>query len=98
MEEGEIGSETDQDPSVLEVPAVNWAKYMGVKSVQHKKNGPRTERGRRRTEQLGSVKCCQGDRKTICHGPSAAHDGDNKRFESPRNTRLSRTTTARRHA
>ena len=26
MEEGEIGSETDRDPSVLEVPATNWAK------------------------------------------------------------------------
>ena len=26
MEEDEIGYETDQDPSVLEVPAINWAK------------------------------------------------------------------------
>ena len=25
MEEGEINSESDQDPSVLEVPAWNWA-------------------------------------------------------------------------
>ena len=25
MEEGEIDSETDQDPSILEVPATNWA-------------------------------------------------------------------------
>ena len=30
MEEGEIGSESEQDPSVLEVPAINWAKYVGV--------------------------------------------------------------------
>ena len=30
IEEGEIDSESDQDPSVLEVPAVNWAKYVGA--------------------------------------------------------------------
>ena len=39
MEEGKIDSETDKDPSVLEVPAVNWAIYVGVKSVQYIKMG-----------------------------------------------------------
>ena len=39
MEGGEIDSETDQDPSILEVPAWNWAKYVGVKSVQYVKMG-----------------------------------------------------------
>ena len=39
MEEGEIESETDQVPSVLEVPAINWARYVGVKSVQYVKMG-----------------------------------------------------------
>ena len=39
MEGGEIESETDQDPSVLEVPAINWARYVGVKSVQYVKMG-----------------------------------------------------------
>ena len=39
MEEGEIDSETDKDPSVLEVPALNWARYVGVKSVQYVKMG-----------------------------------------------------------
>ena len=39
MEEGEIDSETDQDPSVLEVPAINWARHVGVKSVQYVKMG-----------------------------------------------------------
>ena len=39
MEEGEIESETDQDLSVLEVPAINWARYVGVKSVQYVKMG-----------------------------------------------------------
>ena len=39
MEESEIGTGSEQDPSVLEVPAINWAKYMGVKSVQYIKMG-----------------------------------------------------------
>ena len=39
IEEGEIDSETDQDPSLPEVPAINWARYGGVKSVQHVKMG-----------------------------------------------------------
>ena len=30
-----IGSETDQDPSVLEVSAINWANFVGIKSVQY---------------------------------------------------------------
>ena len=39
MEEGEIDTDTDQDPSILEVPAINWARYVGVKSVQFVKMG-----------------------------------------------------------
>ena len=39
MEEGEIESETDQNPSVLEVLAINWARYVGVKRVQYVKLG-----------------------------------------------------------
>ena len=39
MEEGEIDSETDQDPSILEVPSWNWVKYVGIKSVQYVKMG-----------------------------------------------------------
>ena len=39
MEEGEIGSETVQDPTVLEVPVVNWVKNVGVKRVQYIKIG-----------------------------------------------------------
>ena len=39
MEEREIESDTDQVPSVPEVPAVNWAKYVVVKSTQYKKMG-----------------------------------------------------------
>ena len=36
---GEIDSEIIQDPSVLEVPAINWARYVAVKSVQYVKKG-----------------------------------------------------------
>ena len=39
MEEEEIDSETDQDPSVLKIPAINWARYVGVKCVQFVKMG-----------------------------------------------------------
>ena len=39
MEGGEIDSETDDDPSVLEVPAVNWTRYVRVKSVRYAKMG-----------------------------------------------------------
>ena len=39
MEKGEIESETDQDPSILKVPAINWARYVGVKRVQYVKMG-----------------------------------------------------------
>ena len=59
MEEGEIESETDQNPSILEVPAINWARYVGVKSekyvkMQHKKKQlrPRTSRKRNRMKFL----------------------------------------------
>ena len=37
MEEGDIDTDTDQDPSILEVPAINWLRYVGVKSVQYVK-------------------------------------------------------------
>ena len=39
MEEGEIDSETDKGPSVLEGPAIKWARYVGDKSVQYVKMG-----------------------------------------------------------
>ena len=39
MEEGEISSDSEMAPSVLEVPTINWAHYLGVKSVQYIKMG-----------------------------------------------------------
>ena len=40
MEEGEISSDSEMAPSVLEVPTINWANYLGIKSVQYIKMGP----------------------------------------------------------
>ena len=39
MEEGEISSDSEIAPSVLEVPTINWANYFGIKSVQYIKMG-----------------------------------------------------------
>ena len=39
MEEGEISSDSELAPSVLEVPAINWANYLGGKIVQYIKMG-----------------------------------------------------------
>ena len=39
IEESDFDSETDQDSSILEVPAWNWAGYDEVKSVQYVKMG-----------------------------------------------------------
>ena len=38
-EEGEISSDSELAPSVLEVPTINWANYNGVKSVRYIKMG-----------------------------------------------------------
>ena len=37
MEEGEISSESEPALSVMEVPTIDWANYLGVKSVQYTK-------------------------------------------------------------
>ena len=39
MEAGEISSDSELAPSVLEVPNINWAKYLGVKRLQYIKMG-----------------------------------------------------------
>ena len=57
MEEAEIGSDTNQDPSVLEDPAINWAKYIGVKSVQYIKMGhaPKVDAEEQNNWELGKA-------------------------------------------
>ena len=51
IEAGEIDFETDQDPSILEVPAINWARHVEVKSAQYVKMGhaPKTAAQKKRT-------------------------------------------------
>ena len=39
MEEGETSSDSELAPSLLEVPTINWAGYLGVESVQYFKMG-----------------------------------------------------------
>ena len=39
MEEGEISSDSELAPSVLEVPIKNWTNYIGIKNVQYIKMG-----------------------------------------------------------
>ena len=39
MEEGEISSDSELAPSVLEVPTINWTNYIGIKNVQYIKMG-----------------------------------------------------------
>ena len=45
MEEGEISSDSEMAPSVLEVPTMNWANYLGIKSVKkYKDQKPNTSK------------------------------------------------------
>ena len=39
MEEGEISSDSELAPLVLEVSTAHWANYLGVKTVQYIKMG-----------------------------------------------------------
>ena len=65
MEKGEIESETDQDPSILEVPAINWARYVGVKSVQYVKMGHAPKILAQETKQLGPGAGGESNRKSF---------------------------------
>ena len=39
MGEGEVSSDSELAPSVLEEPTINWANNVGIKSVQYIKMG-----------------------------------------------------------
>ena len=45
MEKGEISSDSELAPSVLEVPTINWTNYIGMKNVQYIKmrHAPRVQ-------------------------------------------------------
>ena len=77
MEEGENVSETDQDPSVLEVPAMNSAKYVGVKNVQYIKMGhaPRVNAEEPNNWDLGNA---VRHGKEFLHRSAASTDGNHK--------------------
>ena len=53
MEEGEISSDSEVAPSVLEVPTINWTNYIGIKNVQSIKMGHAPKSPSTRTKQLG---------------------------------------------
>ena len=96
MEKGGIDAETDQDPSVLEVPAVNWIKYECVKKRPIHKMGlaPKMDAEEPNEWDLGNA---VRNRQTILHRPATPNDGNDRRPKPPQNTRLLRTTTARKH-
>ena len=75
MEEGGIGSETDQDPSVLEVPAINWAKDVGFKSVQYMEMGHAQKID---AEEPNNWDLGNAVRETICDQFTIANDGNYK--------------------
>ena len=52
MEEGEISSDSELAPSVLEVPTINWTNNIGKKRTIHK-DGARPKSPSTRTKQLG---------------------------------------------
>ena len=70
IEEGEIDSEKDQDPSILEVPAINWAHYVGVKNRPIRGTRPKNHSLRR--PQLGPRKGCAKNRKEPLNRLTAA--------------------------
>ena len=78
MEEGEIDSETDQDPSVLEVPAINWAQYVGVRSVQYVKMGhaPRIAAGEKKRLEPRASSTRNGEE--FFYGLTAAYERDHE--------------------
>ena len=96
MEGGEIDSETDQDPSILEVPAINWTRYGGVKSVQYVKMGhaPNDEDSFGRKQKLGPRAGGKRNGKEFLNRPTIINDRDNKRPQLTENTGMSRTTTS----
>ena len=76
MEEGEISSDSELAPSVLEVPTINLTNYIGIKNVQNIKMGhtPRVKALEQNSWDLE-----QTVRETeICHRSAVTDDGNNK--------------------
>ena len=96
MEEGEISSDSEMAPSVLEVPTINWANYLGIKSVQYIKMGhaPRIQAIEPNNWDHENR---QGNRKRVRNGPPVINDGNDKRPEAIENTRMLRKKAIRQH-
>ena len=97
VEAGELDSDTDLDPSVLQVSAVNWAKYVGVKNVQYIKMGhaPRVN-----AEEANDWDLANAVRETEkrLYWPPTANDWDNQQPQPPQDIRLPRASTSKQHA
>ena len=94
--EGGISSDSELAQSVLEVPAINWANCLGVKSLQYIKIGqdPRIqELEPNNWDHENTVR----DRKGICNRSSAINDGNNQRPGIIKNPSLPGVKTIRQH-
>ena len=84
-------------PSVLEVPTINWANYLGIKSVQYIKMGhaPRIQAIEPNNwDHENTVRETEKNR----NGPAVIKDVNDKRPEAIENTRmLSRKKAIRQH-
>ena len=67
LEEGEITSEeeTNEEPSILEVPAIKWAKCAGCKNVQYIQLGHEPKTAPRNVEEYNSA-------RTVCDAESGS--------------------------
>ena len=89
MEEGKIESETDQDPSILEVLAINWARCRCQKRAI-RLNGTRLESCSTRGKQLGPSTSRKRNRTKFINGFAAANERNHKRPDIAENTSLER--------
>ena len=93
MEEGEIASETDQDPSVLEVPAINWARYVGVKSVQYVMMGHAPRISFEEQDEWNLEQAVRETEKNFLYRATATDDRNHKRPQPAENSGVTGETT-----
>ena len=98
MEEGEIGSHTDQEPSIRDVLAVTWAKHVGVKTVQYMKIGHASKIDAEEPNTWHHLGNAVRETENDLYGSAIINDRDDKRTQPPRDTGPSRTSAARKHA
>ena len=79
MEEGEICSNKDQNPSILEVPAVNWAKYEAVKSALFVKMGHASKIDAEEPNSWDLGNAVRETEKVLLYGSAIINDRNDKR-------------------